>query len=389
MKNLSRRSMLMSAGAMLGASLLPTLKAGQIRSSPSKSRGKIDYSSEAVCLSDFEALARKRMSHMAYELIAGGAADEITVRWNREALDQIRLRPKVLLDVSQVNTRTTLFGQDLSFPVLLAPTSFHRIYHPEGELATARGASAGGAIYVVSSATTTLIEDIAKVSTQPLWFQMYVQFDREFSRDVIKQPEPAGCRALCVTVDTPVLGARNRQQRAKVTMPPGLKAPYLSDLNAGRGTLNEQKNYTMTWKDIDWILSIARVPVLLKGILNPDDAGRAAKAGVAGVIVSTHGGRNLDTLPATITALPAIAEKVASRIPILMDGGIRRGTDVLKALALGAKAVLIGRPYLYGLGIAGAEGVTQILKILRNELEMAMALTGRPNLASIDQSLIW
>jgi len=172
-------------------------------------------------------------------------------------------------------------------------------------------------------------------------------------------------------------------------MPPGLKAHYLSDLNAGRGTLTEQKNYTMTWKDIDWILSIARVPVLLKGILNPDDADRAAKAGVAGIIVSNHGGRNLDTLPATITALPAIAQKVAGRIPILMDGGIRRGTDILKALALGAKAVLIGRPYLYGLGIAGSEGVTQILKILQKEFEMAMALTGRPHVASIDQSLIW
>jgi 4-hydroxymandelate oxidase len=175
-------------------------------------------------------------------------------------------------------------------------------------LATARGASAGGAVYVVSSATTTLIEDIAKVATQPLWFQMYVQFDREFSRDVIKQAEGAGCKALCVTVDTPVLGARNRQQRAKVTMPPGLKAPYLSDLNAGRGTLNEQKNYTMTWKDIDWLLSIAHVPVLLKGILNPEDADRAVKAGVGGIIVSNHGVRNLDTLPATVTALPAIAK---------------------------------------------------------------------------------
>ncbi|PYJ05903.1 MAG: alpha-hydroxy-acid oxidizing enzyme [Verrucomicrobia bacterium] len=374
---------------MLGASLLPPLTAEQAPDLPGKARRKIDFSSEAVSLSDFEELARRRMAHMAYELIAGGAADELTVRWNREALDQVRLRPRVLMDVSDVNTRTNLFGHDLTFPILLAPTSFHRIYHPEGELATARGASAGGAVYVVSSATTTLIEDIARVSTQPLWFQMYVQHDREFSRDVIKQAVVAGCRALCVTVDTPVLGARNRQQRAKVTMPPGLKTPYLSDLNAGRGTLNEQKNYTMTWKDIDWVLSVARVPVLLKGILNPDDAERAVKTGVAGLIVSNHGGRNLDTLPATITALPAITKRVGDRVPILMDGGIRRGTDVLKAFALGAKAVLIGRPYLYGLGLAGSEGVTQVLKILRNELEMAMALTGRPNLASIDPSLIW
>src|SRR5438093_1760713 len=199
MKNLSRRRLLMSAGAMLGASLLPPLTAEQAPDLPGKARRKIDFSSEAVSLSDFEELARRRMAHMAYELIAGGAADELTVRWNREALDQVRLRPRVLMDVSDVNTRTNLFGHDLTFPILLAPTSFHRIYHPEGELATARGASAGGAVYVVSSATTTLIEDIARVSTQPLWFQMYVQHDREFSRDVIKQAVVAGCRALCVT----------------------------------------------------------------------------------------------------------------------------------------------------------------------------------------------
>ncbi len=374
---------------MAGASLLPSLRGEQSGLFARKSFQRIDYSSEAVCLSDFEGLARKRMSHMAYEYVAGGSADEITVRWNREALDQIRLRPRVLVDVSEVNMRTTLLGRELSFPVLLAPTSFHRIYHPEGELATARGASAGGAIYVVSSATTTRIEEIARVATEPLWFQMYVQSDRGFSADVVKQAEAAGCRALCVTVDTPVLGPRNRAQHAKVTLPPGLKPYYLSDFNAGRGTMTEQKNYTMTWKDIDWLLSIAHVPVLLKGILNPEDAERAVKAGVAGIIVSNHGGRNLDTLPATITALPSITEKVAGRVPVLVDGGIRRGTDVIKALALGAKAVLIGRPYLYGLGIAGAEGVTQVLNILRKEVEMAMALTGRPTVASVDRSLIW
>src|ERR1043165_1065144 len=367
MKNLSRRSMLMSAGAMLGASLLPTLKAGQIRSSPSKSRGKIDYSSEAVCLSDFEALARKRMSHMAYELIAGGAADEITVRWNREALDQIRLRPKVLLDVSQVNTRTTLFGQDLSFPVLLAPTSFHRIYHPEGELATARGASAGGAIYVVSSATTTLIEDIAKVSTQPLWFQMYVQFDREFSRDVIKQAEAAGVRALCLTVDTPVLGARNRQQRAGFALPPDFTTPHLDATERSRLSVVSATRVPITWRDVEWLQTIAHVPVLLKGILTGEDAARAIDHGAHGIVVSNHGARNLDTVPATIDALPEVAASVDHRVPILVDSGIRRGTDIIKAIALGANAVLVGRPYAFALAVDGANGVARAIAILRDE----------------------
>lgn len=356
---------------------------------PESREGMADLCRDALCLSDFERLARQTMEFMAFEQIASGAADELTVWWNRDALDQIRLCPCALQDVSRIDTRTNIFDQELPFPILLAPAAFHRLYHPEGELATARGAEAGEGIYVVSSATTTRLEEIMAITAQPLWFQMYIQRDRQFSRGVMEQAQEAGCRALVITVDAPVLGARNRAQHANVTLPAGVTTPYLSDLNAGSGTLNVQANYAVTWKDIEWILSFAHVPVLLKGIMNPVDAERAVHSGAAGIIVSNHGGRNLDTLPASITALPRIVESVAGRIPVLMDGGIRRGTDVLKAIALGAKAVLIGRPYLYGLGVAGSEGVARVLKILRKELEMAMALTGRPNIAAIDRSLIW
>ena len=375
---ITRRKLLLSAGALAGASALP-FEAGLFRAAAQQAT--TDATAGMFSLSDFEQGARKTLSPIAYEFVASGAADELTLRWNRESLDKIRLRPRVLVDVSKLDTRVTLFGQELPFPILLAPTALHRLYHAEGELATARGASAAMATYVVSSYTTTPIEEIARTATQPLWFQLYVQPDRGFTKDVVQRAEAAGCRALCVTVDLPVIGIRNRQQRIGFKVPPGLKVPYL---------MSSQLQATpITWKDIDWLRSFARVPVLLKGILNPDDADLAARNGVSGIMVSNHGARDLDTTPATIDVLPHIAQKVAGRIPILMDGGIRRGTDVLKALSLGANAVLIGRSYCYGLGVAGAEGVSRVVNILRGEFEAAMALTGRPSIKSIDRSVLW
>jgi 4-hydroxymandelate oxidase len=319
---------------------------------------------------------------MLYEFVASGAADELTLRWNRESYDKIRLRPRVLIDVSKLDTRVNLFGQELPFPILLAPTAYHRLYHAEGELATARGAGAANATYVVSSYTTTPIEEIAKSATKPLWFQLYIQPDRGFTKDVVQRAEAAGCRALCVTVDLPVVGIRNRTQRVGFKLPPGIKAPYLMSSKTLTGV-------PITWKDIEWIRSFAKIPVLLKGILNSDDAEIGIKSGASGILVSNHGARDLDTTPATIDALPHVVEKVAGRVPVLVDGGIRRGTDVLKALALGANAVLIGRPYCFGLGVAGAEGVSQVVNILRSEFETAMALTGRPTIKSIDRSVLW
>jgi 4-hydroxymandelate oxidase len=333
-----------------------------------------------LSLFDFEIEAHKHISHGAWERISGGAADELTLRWNHEAYERIRLKPRALVDVSKLDTRVTLFGQEMPFPILLAPTGGQKFVHPEGELAATRGAAAAKATYVISSSASMRVEDIAKTSTGPVWFQLYVQRDRGFTRDLVQRAEDSGCRALCVTVDSPTFGARNRENRAKGELPerelPNLK---------GKDYLDP----TLTWKDIDWLRSFARRPVLLKGVLNPDDAAIAVKASVAGIIVSNHGARNLDTVPATIDALPLIVERVEGRLPVLVDGGIRRGTDVLKALALGATAVQIGRPYLWGLGLAGSDGVGRVVEILRREFELAMMLSGRPSLASIDRSVLW
>ncbi len=352
---------------------------------------------ELVNLADFEVLARQRISPMAWAYLCGAAGDELTLKWNREAFSRIRLRPRVLVDVSRLDTRVELFGQELPFPILLAAVAYHRLFHPEGEAATARGAGAAGATMIVSTAATTAIEDIAAAATRPLWFQLYVQRDRGFTRALVERAQSAGCRALCLTVDTPVAGARDREAKAHFTLPSGIHLPNLEGLPLPRDPHRPREGdiYSallapdVTWKDVEWLLSFAKVPVVMKGILDGDDADRAVKTGAAGLIVSNHGARNLDTAPPTIEALPHIIERVAGRVPVLVDGGIRRGTDVLKALALGARAVLIGRPYLFGLAVGGAEGVSRVVNILLNELQMAMALTGRPTIASLDRSVLW
>ncbi len=334
---------------------------------------------------------------MAWDYVSGAAADELTLRWNHEAYTRLRLNPRALVDVSKLDTRVRLLGRELPFPILLAPTAYHKLFHPEGEIATAKGAHAAGATLVVSTSATTSIEDIAGATAGPLWFQLYVQPDRGFTRELVQRAAAAKYEALVVTVDTPVLGPRYREIRSRFTLPPGMERPNLKGIGGG-GASNrpdEKQIYsttldpTLTWKDIDWLRSLTPLPVILKGIINPDDAERAAQAGVAGIIVSNHGARNLDTVPATIDALPQVIAKVAGRMPVLVDGGIRRGTDILKALALGANAVLVGRPYLFGLAVEGAPGVTRVVNILRRELEMAMALSGRPTIASIDSSVIW
>ncbi|HEX2079067.1 MAG TPA: alpha-hydroxy acid oxidase [Longimicrobium sp.] len=344
---------------------------------------------DAVSLADVEEAARACLPAMAYEFIASGAADEVTLRWNREAYDRIRLRPRVLEEVSRLDTRVTLLAETLPHPILLAPTAYHRVLHPEGELATARGAGAAEAAWVVSTNSTTAIEEIAGAASAPLWFQLYVQSDRGFTQELVRRVEDAGCRALCLTVDTPVLGIRDRQRRARFALPPGVRTPHLHDVNSGRRQIMSAERVVVTWRDVEWLRGTARVPLLLKGILTGEDAERAVQSGVAGVIVSNHGGRNLDTVPAAIEALPEVAAAVAGRVPLLVDGGIRRGTDVVKALALGARAVLIGRPYLYGLAAGGAAGVARVVEILRQELEMAMALCGRPSLAALDRTVLW
>jgi 4-hydroxymandelate oxidase len=351
---------------------------------------------EPICLADFEPLAKAKMSAMGWEFVTAGAGDELTVQWNKEAYRRIRLKPRVLVDVSKLDTHVTLFGQEHAFPILLAPTAAQKLTHAEGELATARGAGAAGATLVVGSFSTTSLEDVAAVAKGPLWFQLYAQTDHGFTRDLVQRVEAGGYRALCLTVDSPVAGARNRETRADVKLPPlpnlkGLKGVG-SEGGFRTGSLDifsSVLDAALSWKDVEWLLSFAKIPLLVKGVLNPEDADRAVKAGVAGIMVSNHGGRNLDTVPATIDALPQVADKVAGRVPVFVDGGIRRGTDVLKALALGANAVLIGRPYLYGLGAAGEAGVTKVINILQREFQMAMVLTGRTTIGSIDRSVIW
>ena len=345
----------------------------------------------------FEPLARKRLSQMAYDYIRSGGADEITMRENRLGFERLALSPRVLVDVSEIDTRISLFGAELQCPMLLAPIAYHRVFHPEGELATARGANAAGAGFVVSSFTTTAIDKIARETQQPLWFQLYVQRDRGFTRSMVERAIDQGCKAVCVTVDTPVLGCRYGQ--LQFALPTGIECVHLRGLGeklmvTGHKTRGSRINDFLfdpkfSWRDLEWLRSFCRVPVLLKGVLNPEDAARAVEAGIDGIIVSNHGGRNLDTLPSAIEALPRVVHAVSGRVPVLMDSGIRRGTDILMALALGARAVLIGRPYAYGLAAGGAEGVERVIRILREELERAMALTGRRSIAEIDSSVLW
>ncbi|MFN2601741.1 MAG: alpha-hydroxy acid oxidase [Gemmatimonadaceae bacterium] len=345
-------------------------------------------SAEFLSLPELEELARECMPAMAYEYVASGAADEITIKWNREAYDRISLRQRVLVGVEQPLTALTLFGATLPFPFLLAPVGYQKVLHPDGEIATAKGAGAAGAAWVVSSASNTSLEEIAEAASAPLWFQLYLQSDREFTKDVVDRAGAAGYRALCLTVDTPVLGARNRQTRSRFQLPHGVDTPHLSDIRKPGRSILDPTRFVPSWKDVEWIRSMTKLPLVLKGVLNPDDATRAVACGADGLIVSNHGGRNLDTLQASFDLLPDIVGAVDSRVPVLMDGGIRRGTDILKSLARGATAVLIGRPYCYALALRGATGVQRTIEILRTELEMAMILTGRNSIAAIDGSLI-
>jgi 4-hydroxymandelate oxidase len=345
----------------------------------------------------FEPLARRRLSKMAYDYVRSGGGDEISMSENRRGFERLQLAPNVLCDVSRIDTRLNLFGGELESPILLAPVAYHRLYHREGEIATARGASAAGAAFVISSFTTTSIAEIARNTQRPIWFQLYAQRDRAFTKDMVQRAVAAGCTAVCLTVDTPVLGCRYGQ--LSFALPKGMECVHLRGLEfksaitghktQRAGIYDALFDPSFNWNDLEWLRSAAGVPVLLKGVLTPEDGKRAVECGADGVIVSNHGGRNLDMVPGTIDALPRVVEAVAGRIPVMLDSGIRRGTDVLMALALGAKAVLIGRPFVYGLAAGGAQGVERVVSILRDELERAMALTGRRSLAEIDSSVLW
>src|SRR6185369_10035286 len=273
-------------GVVLGSSVLSESQAaGKAAPKPRPAGGKVPGAGAPVCLTDFEPLAKKRLPHFVYEYISSGAADELTIRWNREAFDQIRLRPKVLVDVEKIDTRVTLFGQEMPHPILLAPTARHRLSHPEGEVATARGAGDAGATFVIASLSTRRLRDIAPAAKSPLWFQLYdLRKDRrEFVRRVVKEAEQFECRAFVVTVDAPVDGARNRVQRVADQLPPGMETPYYQKANAGAGVVLPIMGSmgSFTWEAVEWLLSLTRLPVVLKGIINPDDADQAVRTGAA------------------------------------------------------------------------------------------------------------
>lgn len=354
-----------------------------------------------VTLEDHARHAHTHLDANAWAYFSGGAGDEITLRANRAAWDRISLNPRVLRAMAGGSTRVQLLGRTLAHPILLAPVAFQRMAHPDGELAMAYAAAAQSAGIVLSTQASLPIEAVAQAVRSnpqrgPLWFQLYIQQDRGFTHALVQRAEAAGFEALVLTVDAPTSGARDRERRAGFQLPAGISSVNLAGLAtpAPAGLRPDQSAlfdgllaHTPTWTDVEWLQSITRLPVLLKGILHPDDARLAQQLGVAGLVVSNHGGRTLDTVPATATVLPRIAQAVPG-MPLLVDGGIRRGTDVLKAMALGASAVLVGRPYLYGLANAGAMGVAHVLRLLRDELEIAMALTGCAQLQDASSELL-
>jgi 4-hydroxymandelate oxidase len=327
-------------------------------------------------LMEYEPLAREKLSQMIFEYYAGGANDEITLRENQAAYQRLFLRPRMMQGVAQRSLETTVLGQPMSAPLLIAPMAFMKMAHEDGEAAVARTAAARGLTMVVStSATMNLQEVAASAPGGQRWFQLYVEKDRGHTQELIRRAEDSGYRALVVTVDRPLLGRREADIRNDFRLPPHLQMANLN-LSSWEAYRSSDLDDNLKWEDVDWLCSSTRLPILLKGILRGDDAQCAFDHGAAGVIVSNHGGRQLDGAQATIDALPEIAAAVGDKLAVLVDGGVRRGTDMVKALARGAQAVLLGRPLLWGLAMDGETGVGQVLDLLLAEFDLALALCG-------------
>ena len=350
-------------------------------------------------LSDWEDRARAILPAMAYDYFSGGADDEVTLRRNREVFSEIYLRPKMLCDVSYRDMSVTFFGQKIAMPILVAPTAFHGLAHKDAEAATARAAKAMNTIMALSTLANTSLEDVALAAPHHLWFQLYVYKDREITKELVGRAAAAGYKALVVTVDSPILGKRERDLRNEFHLPDHLSAKNLhgqgldiigkSDRNSGLAAyIASLYDTALSWQSLEWIASLTKLPILVKGVLRADDAKQAMECGASGIIVSNHGGRQIDSTVSTIEVLPEIARALDGKGELLLDGGVRRGTDVLKALALGAKAVLVGRPILWALAAGGESGVSQCLTMLKQELDLAMALSGCATLAEINQDLL-
>ncbi len=351
-----------------------------------------------INLRELESFAGDKLQQMTFDYYAGGAGDEITLRDNIEAFDRIRLRPKMLVDVSDLNMSVSLFGTKIDTPVLIAPMAFHKLAHDEGEVAMAKAAARAKTIMVVSTLATASLEEIAEAGNGPLWFQLYVYRDRQITIDLVNRAKAAGYKAIVVTVDSPVLGRRHRDLKNLFHLPSHLK---MGNLSTDKQDIPEQSSgsaladyiaslydQSLTWKDLEWIAGLTDLPVLVKGVLREDDARQAIESGASGIVVSNHGGRQLDSTIATIDALPEVVRASEGKVPVLIDGGIRRGTDILKALALGADAVLMGRPCLWGLAIDGEEGVFRVLETLKDELKNALTLSGYPDVGNVTKDLL-
>eukprot|EP00871_Galdieria_phlegrea_P002076 jgi/Galph1/286/GphlegSOOS_G5026.1 len=356
---------------------------------------------EPVNLFEFEALAKRKLPKMVYDYYSSGADDQYTLQDNIEAFRRLRLRPRVLIDISAQDISTTILGIPSSFPLVIAPTAMQRMAHHEGECASARAASKNNVIFTLSSWSTTSIEEVAKAAPKsPKWFQLYVYKDRDVTAKLVRRAENAGYLAIQLTVDTPRLGRREADIHNKFSLPEHLTMANFAQADSEKSHMEKSGgsglasyvasliDRSLSWKDIAWLKSITRLPILVKGIVTRQDAEMAVRNGVSGIIVSNHGARQLDTSLATIDCLEDVVAGAQGRVPVLVDSGVRRGTDIVKALALGAQAVQVGRAVLWGLAVAGEQGVDRVLKLLRDEFELALGLCGCRNVREIRRNMV-
>ncbi|OAY73241.1 Peroxisomal (S)-2-hydroxy-acid oxidase GLO1 [Ananas comosus] len=354
---------------------------------------------EITNVMEYEAIAKQKLPKMVYDYYASGAEDQWTLQENREAFSRILFRPRILIDVSNIDMTTTVLGFKISMPIMIAPTAMQKMAHPDGEYATARAASAAGTIMTLSSWATSSVEEVASTGPGIRFFQLYVYKDRNVVAQLVRRAEKAGFKAIALTVDTPRLGRREDDIKNRFTLPPFLTLKNFEGLNLGKmdkandsglaSYVAGQIDRSLSWKqDVKWLQTITCMPIFVKGVLTAEDARLAVQAGAAGIIVSNHGARQLDYVPATITALEEVVKAAQGRVPVFLDGGVRRGTDVFKALALGASGVFIGRPVLFSLAAEGEAGVRKVLQMLRDEFELTMALSGCTSLKEITRNHI-
>ena len=349
-------------------------------------------------VADYGRAAQQALKADVFDYYDGGALDEITLRENVAAWQRRKLYYRVMAGVQDLDLTTTVLGQEVSMPILVAPTAFHKMACAEGEVAAARAAGRAGTAFCLSSLSTTAMEEVFAEASSPKWFQLYIYKDRELTRELIARAEEAGAEAIVLTVDAPGWGNRERDARNAFALPPGLTVANVAPVGKGdfpkvegSGLAAYVRTYfesALSFDDLDWLCATTRLPVVVKGVCRGDDARRSAEQGAAAVIVSNHGGRQLDTAPATCDALPYVIERVAGECEVFVDGGIRRGSDVLKALAMGARAVLVGRAVLWGLAVNGEEGAFSVLEILRKELQEAMLLCGYASASEIDSTIL-